>query len=118
MSHLPRVKLVEHSADVDARGNRDGRTPYEAALLAGNPDIAEYVAAHGARRSPLQPAEAFAVTCVAGRREKARAMLARYLQLLDQLDGRTRMNLVHRAVASGRRRGRAPAGRAGFRWTP
>jgi ankyrin repeat protein len=106
MNHLPRVKLlVEHGAEVDARGNRDGRTPYQAALLAGNAEIAEYLADHGARRVPLSPTEAFAVACVAGRRDEARAMLARDPQLLDQLDRPARIELFHRAAGAGRAEG-------------
>ena len=45
------------------------------------------------------------MACAAGRREEVHALLARDPQLLDRLDGRMRIELVHRAVASGRAEG-------------
>ena len=51
--------LVAHGTDVSTPGVRDGRTPYEAALMTGNDEIAQYLVAHGARqklrRRPRSP---------------------------------------------------------------
>jgi len=40
--------LVSHGVATDVRGRRDGRTPYQAALMFGNHDLAAYLVAHGA----------------------------------------------------------------------
>lgn len=98
-----RVKLlVAHGADVNAPGRRDGRTPYERALLAGNREIAEFLASHGARRVELDPGAAFAAACVRGDREQARALLAKHPGLLDALGPSKRTHLVHAAVEARR----------------
>ena len=94
--------LVAHGADVDAAGKRDGRTPHEAAMLAGHDEIAEYLVAHGATRAPLSRDDRFATACVAGRRDEAVALLAEDPSLLDRLGRHGRVRLVHRAV-EGRR---------------
>src|SRR5262249_3186251 len=59
LGRLDRARLLmEHGADVNARGRRDGRTPHEAAVLAGHDEIAAYLADHGAKRTPLLPEDA------------------------------------------------------------
>ena len=63
--------LVEHGADVNLPGLRDGRTPCEAAVLAGNAEIATYLRAHGARQVLLDPGDAFAAAVVSGQRAEA-----------------------------------------------
>lgn len=97
--------LVEHGADVNARGLRDGRTPYEAALLAGNGEVAEYLLANGAERVSLSPDAAFAAACVSGRRAEALALLAERPGLKESLGPHGRVALVHRAVEAGRAEG-------------
>ena len=94
--------LVEHGVDVNTPGLRNGRTPYEEALRAGNDEIARYLLAAGARHIELDPLEAFAAACISGRIDDARAQLAADRSLLDRLDDRGRIELVHRAVDSGR----------------
>ncbi len=94
--------LVEHGTDVGGRGLRDGRTPYEAAMLAGNVEVADFLMAHGATTAVLDPGDAFAAAVVAGRRAEARALLDRHPGLLDALGRHGRIQLVHRAVESGR----------------
>jgi ankyrin repeat protein len=97
-----RVKLlVEHGVDVNTTGSRDGRTPYEAARRAGNQAIAEFLLQHGARQVEEDPIEAFAVACIAGRREDARARLADNPTLLEALGFHGRLDLLHRAVNAG-----------------
>ncbi len=94
--------LVAHGADVGGRGLRDGRTPYEAAVLAGNAEIAKFLLAHGAREVPLDPGDAFAAAVVAGRREEALALLKRHPGLIETLGAHGRIRLLHRAVEAGR----------------
>ena len=94
--------LVEHGADVNARGFRDGCTALECALRAGNRAIAEYLQAHGARLVPLAPLEAFAAACAAGDRGGARAMLTSRPDLVQQLSGARRAELLHAAVETRR----------------
>jgi ankyrin repeat protein len=102
-NYLKRVKLlVEHGVDVNTPGLRNGRTPYEEALRAGNDEIARYLLAQGACRVDLDAIEAFAAACVSGRVDDARAQLAANPALLDAFDDRGRIELVHRAVDSGR----------------
>jgi ankyrin repeat protein len=98
--NLPdRVKLlVEHGADVNMPGFRDGRTPYEAALLLGRQDIAAYLLQHGATKIELSPDEAFAAACIAGRGDEVRSMLAEDPKRIERLGGHGRMELVQRAV--------------------
>jgi len=101
-----RVKLlVAHGTDVNTPGVRDGRTPYEAALMTGNREIAQYLLAHGAKRVALAPEEAFAAAALAGRGDEARSVLAAHPRLLETLGPDGRIELVHRAVEGDRRDG-------------
>ena len=106
-NNLPeRVKLlVGHGVDVNTPGLRTGRTPYEEALRAGNDAIAEYLLQHGAKKIELNPVETFALACIAGRREDARARLAEDPALLEKLGPYGRVDLIHRAVEAGQRDG-------------
>lgn len=97
--------LVEHGADVNTPGTRDGRTPYEAALRAGNTEIAAYLLRHGAREIALSVKDRFAAACVAGNRSDARALLAESPGLLEELGLHGRVELVHRAVEADRPEG-------------
>ena len=104
--HLERVKLlVAQGVDVNAPGVRDGRTPYEEALLAGHEDIADWLLAHGARRIDLDPADAFALDCIKGRGEEARARLRRDPGLLTRRGEAGMIELLHRAEEAGSRDG-------------
>ena len=97
-----RVKLlVEHGVDVNGRSRRTKRTPYEEAVRAGFQGIAEYLAAHGARRTDLDPLETFAMACIAGRSEDVRARLEADPGLLDWLGPHGRLEMLHRAVETG-----------------
>ncbi len=97
--------LVEHGADVNAPGRRDGRTAWETAVLVGNAGIAEYLVRHGARPLELPPADAFQAACMAGRREEALALLGEHPGLREELGHHGRVRLVHRAVEAGRLEG-------------
>lgn len=101
-----RVKLlVEHRADLNTPGLRDGRTPYEAAVRAGNEEIAAYLLQHGARKIELTPEEKFAAACINGRRHEVLAMLADDPKLLENLGHHQRVELLHRAVEAKRLEG-------------
>jgi hypothetical protein len=103
---MDRVRLlVEHGADVATPGLRDGRTPYEAAVLTGHDAIAAYLVAHGAKPAELDPLSAFEAACVAGRAADARAALARHPDLFDRLGLHGRLRLLQRAVEGGQLEG-------------
>lgn len=97
--------LVTHGVDPNAAGLRDGKTAYQAALAHGNREIADYLAAHGARRDPLPVDQQLAAALVAGRAEEARVLLAAHPELRESLGRRGRVELVRRAVE-----GRRPEG--------
>jgi ankyrin repeat protein len=106
LNFFGRVKLlVEHGADVNTPGMRDGRTPYEAASRAGNNDIAAYLLQHGARKVALTSTERFAAACVNGDSAEAQALLEQDPRLLDALGLHGRITLVHRAVEANRPEG-------------
>lgn len=94
--------LVEHGADVNTPGLRNGRRPYEEARRAGNDAIAEYLLQHGARRIDLDLVEAFASACAAGRLDEARQALATDPALVEKLGRTGQVELIHRAVEAGR----------------
>ena len=73
--------LVERGADPNLPGLRDGRTPYAAAVLAGNGEIAAYLHSHGAREIALDPGDAFAAALVAGKRSEALSLLEKHAGL-------------------------------------
>jgi ankyrin repeat protein len=98
-----RVKLlVDHGVDVNTPGLRNGRTPYEEALRAGNHAVAEYLLEHGAKKVELDRNETFALACITGRRAEALAQLADDPTMLEKLGHRGRVDLIHRAVDAGR----------------
>lgn len=97
--------LVEHGVEVNTPGLRNGRTPYEEALRAGNSAIADYLLQQGAKRIELDPLDRFALACIAGRREEVRAWLARDPALPDRLGHAGRVDLLHRAVDAKQRDG-------------
>jgi ankyrin repeat protein len=101
-----RVKLlIDRGADVNTPGLRDGRTPYEASVRAGNHEIAEYLLRHGARKVELDPKESFAAACISGRRAEATALLEADPKLLEELGHHGRIELLHRAVEANRPEG-------------
>jgi ankyrin repeat protein len=91
--------------DVNTRGLRNSRTPYEEAMRAGHHAIAEYLLQHGATKVELDPLEAFALACIAGRREEARARLSEDPAMLERLGHKGRVDMLHRAVDAKQRDG-------------
>ena len=110
--------LVAHGTDVNGRGVRDGRTPYEEALHGGNREIAELLARHGARRVELAPEEDFASLCIAGERERARALLERAPDLVERLGPERRGGMVGRAVEARSHAGVRLMAELGFDMSP
>jgi ankyrin repeat protein len=102
-NYFERVKLlVEHGAEVDTPGVRDGRTPYEAAMRFGQHDVARYLLEHGAKKSEPTLSERFAAACISGRRDEALELLREHPELPEQLGLHGRIELVHRAVEARR----------------
>ncbi len=98
-NRLARVELlIEHGVDVNGRGFRDGRTAYESAILGGNPEIAEVLVRHGARRTELSPEETFVAACVAGDRVQALTLCAKDPGLVDKLGAERRAGLLSTAI--------------------
>lgn len=94
-----RVKLLmEHGVDVNARSRRTARTPYEEAVRAGHPDVAEYLVQRGATKANLDPLEAFALACIQGRRDEVLRQLTGEPSILERLGHHRRIDMLHRAV--------------------
>jgi hypothetical protein len=119
--YVDRVRLLlDHGVDVDAPGLRDGCTPWQAAVLSGHVEIADLLLARGAKRVPTDPDESFAAACVAGRREEAKAALAKDSGLTERLGRDGRIRLVHRAVEANQPEGVRLMAELGFElaeWT-
>ena len=76
-------ELVRRGAEIE-RKRSDGRTPYAVAELAGNDDVARYLAAHGAS-TELSAVDRLVAACSRGDRASAEAMLAAHSELPRQL---------------------------------
>lgn len=104
--YFERVRLlVEHDVDVNTAGMRDGRTPYEAAMRAGNVEIAEYLLQHGARQTELSPEEIFAAACINGWRDRVQAIMQQDPGIVERVGAHRRIELLHRAVEAKRLEG-------------
>jgi len=93
--------LVNHGVDVNSKQNRDGRTPYELALLNGNTEIAQYLLDHGAQKVMLNVVEQFAAACIGAHVEEAEALLASDPEMLEKLGDR-RPELLHQSARTGK----------------
>ena len=91
--NLPgRVRLLlRHCADfgidldaTEGGGHQQDRTAYERAMLAGNTEIADLLAAAGARVRPLGPADELIAACLRGDRPTVWRLLAAQPGLADQ----------------------------------
>ncbi len=80
--------LAAHGADLRAR-RRDGRTPYELAVLRGNAAVAAWLAERGAA-TPLSPGEALLEACGRADAAAARSLLDRDRDLVSRLDAEQR----------------------------
>lgn len=76
-------ELVRRGAAME-RKRHDGRTPYAVAALAGNDDVARYLAEHGAS-TELSAVDRLVAACSRGDRVAAEGMLAAQPELVRQL---------------------------------
>jgi Ankyrin repeats (many copies) len=90
--------LVRHGAD-PLRRRGDGCTPHTLAELHGNPDIAAWLVAHGAK-DELSPLERFVAACARGDRSRADAMLEAQPSLRTELGPQHHL-MMHRPAESG-----------------
>ena len=73
--HVERARiLIDHGADATGR-TPDGKTLHEAAVRAGHPDLAAYLAAHGAEAAELDAAARLIGACQAGDADAARRLV-------------------------------------------
>ena len=103
---MERVELlVEHGVDVGRRGGghpvHQGRSAYEIAVLNGNVDIAEYLAARGADRSHVGSVDELVGACLRGDQTTVDQVLTVEPSLLDQALAEG-SDIVTRAVETGR----------------
>lgn len=80
--HLDRIKLLaEHGVDLNRASH--GKSAYEAALLAGNQEIADYLVEKGAQKTKLDPIEAFSAACMSGDRSEVLSLIEQHPELLE-----------------------------------
>lgn len=73
--HVERAKLlIDHGADATRR-TQDGKTLFEAAVRAGHPDLARYLAEHGAETAQLDLSARLIGACQAGDADVARQLV-------------------------------------------
>ena len=83
--HVERARLlIDRGADISMDAG-DGRTLYEAAVVSGHPDLAQYLAEHGAEVVSLDATRRLEAACNAGDVGAARALLDRDPDLLSRL---------------------------------
>jgi ankyrin repeat protein len=90
--------LLEHGVDPNARGQRDGRTPWESAMLGGRREIAELLERHGARPIELSPEERFVSACAAGEARETRELVRQHPDILERLGEHGRARIVSLAA--------------------
>lgn len=98
-NYFERVKLlVENGAEVDPASHPAGeRTFYAEAVYLGHQRIADYLAAHGARRSELSLSDEFAAACNRADGARASEILGEHPGLLKDA-----ADLLYRAASAGR----------------
>lgn len=103
-NHPDRVRLlVENGADVNRPYHRpDARSPHGEAVYRGNGAIAKYLAARGAKAFPPDDLDRFAIACIGGDRDRARALLAGDQLLIEKLGDRG-IALMENAIGSDNR---------------
>jgi ankyrin repeat protein len=105
-NYFERVKLlVEHGTELNTPGFRDGRTPYEGAMRAGNAEIAEYLVQHGARPAQLSVEDTFAMACISGRGDEVARLMEQHPGIKERIGIHRRLELVQRAVEGNRPEG-------------
>lgn len=99
--------LIDHGVDVNKPDDTydtltKGKTPYEAARLLGQDDVADYLLAHGATRSEFSNLELFQAACMSGDLEKARALRSSHPSLAQDIKPLER-DMLSDAVVQGNR---------------
>jgi uncharacterized protein len=85
--HVRRLTcLLEHGADANARSIYDGKSCWQAAMIAGRRDLAELLVRHGARVEPLAGVDAFVSACNLVDREGAAKLLDGHPEYLSRSD--------------------------------
>lgn len=82
--HIPRAQLLI-SQGVHLTFSDDRVAPWRMAMLAGEPQLAEYMVEHGARSAELTEVETLLAVCMRGDRDCALQMVADSPDLLRQL---------------------------------
>jgi ankyrin repeat protein len=93
--------LVDHGAEIDASFDGSGRTPYGLAVRSGRRDLAELLAALGARRR-AEPLDELIGACRAGDRAGALRIVAEHAQAARLLRT-SEADVLVREAARGRR---------------
>lgn len=98
--HPERAKLlIDHGADMSTA---EGATSlYESAMLAGNPQLAEYLVEHGAEHVALNSLAKFACACMRGDRAEAQLLFDAEPDLMARLQDE-RAGLIHDAASANR----------------
>jgi len=92
--------LIEHGADLEARDERNDRTPYGLAWRMGRPDVCELLAELGARRE-VGPVDELLGLCFAGDRAGAERLAREHPERAERI--RTEFfEALHQAAAEGR----------------
>ena len=98
---LARVRLLA-GRGIDLDQPDEGRTPYEWALLNGQEEIAEHLAARGATRVELREVDVFRLACLKAERDQAEAMQRRNPELIREVLEDHPELLLHAAGADNR----------------
>ena len=97
--HVERARLlIDHGADLTIQTD-DGKTWYETAWLAGHPDLARYLADHGAETVELDSIKQLIGACMSGDVSAAKALLENEPDLVEKVQN-TEPNLLTDAAGS------------------
>ena len=82
--HVERARLlIDHGADLSIDAG-DGRTLFEAASRGGHPDLAQYLADHGAATTTLDAVGRFVAACMSVDQDTARMLLEEHSDLVER----------------------------------
>lgn len=91
-----RVKLlVNHGMSLDF--DNEGRTPYQTAMLSGQPEIADYLVEHGAQASPLDAVDVLKIALLSGDENQVSELVSNDDGLAEQVQ-EAYPNLLEKAV--------------------
>ncbi len=97
--HVERARLlIDHGADLTIQTD-DGKTWYETAWLAGHPDLARYLADHGAETVELDSTKRLIGACMSGDVSAAKALVENEPDLVEKVQN-TEPNLLTDAAGS------------------